>query len=109
MDLALAGWTSYNGLANTIGYDSDLRPIGISVPGVENMAFSYDAANRITQITNGMNATWSQSLSYDPLDRLTAMTSSAGNESYQYDAVGNRTHQVGHVPARATSRYHGRP
>ena len=58
------------------------------------MAFSYDAANGITQITNGMNASWSQSLTYDPLDRLTAMTSSAGNESYQYDVDGNRTHQV---------------
>ena len=66
VDLAMAGWTSCNRLANTSGYDSDWRPTGVSVPGVENMAFSYDAANRITQIANGMNASWSQSLTYDP-------------------------------------------
>lgn len=62
--------------------------------GAESLAFSYDAANRITQITNGMNASVSQTLSYDALSRLTAETASAENESYQYDADGDRTYQV---------------
>ena len=75
----MSGWTSYNGLTNTIAYDSDLRPTSISVPGVENLAFSYDAANRLTGITNGMDSTQSETLGYDALGRLTSMASTADN------------------------------
>jgi YD repeat-containing protein len=57
MDLAMSGWTSYNGLTNTITYDSDLRPTSITVPGVENLSFGYDKADRLTAITNGMDST----------------------------------------------------
>jgi RHS repeat-associated protein len=101
MDLAMSNWTSYNGLTNSIAYDSDLRPTSITVPGVESLAFSYDAANRITGITNGMDATNSETLGYDALNRLNSVTSSADNESYQYDADGNRTNQV--INGTATS------
>jgi YD repeat-containing protein len=79
MDLAMSAWKSYNGLTNTIAYDSDLRPTSISVPGVENLAFSYDAANRLTGITNGMDSTQSETLGYDALGRLTSMASTADN------------------------------
>lgn len=102
MDMAMSGWTAYyNSPPDTITYDSDLRPTSITMAGVESLAFSYDAANRITQIDNGINGSYSQSLSYDALNRLTAMTSGAENESYQYDADGNRTYQV--VNGQATS------
>lgn len=94
MDLALSGWTSVNGLTNTIAYDSDLRPTSITVPGIESLAFAYDAANRITGITNGIDSSQSETLGYDPLNRLTTETGGAENESYQYDADGNRTSQV---------------
>jgi len=94
MDLAMSSWTSSNGLASGIGYDSDLRPTGISVPNMESLAFAYDLANRITHITNGINASLTQSLTYDAVDRLTTIASTADNESYTYDANGNRTHKV---------------
>ena len=94
MDLAMSGWTSSNGFANSIGYDSDLRPTGISVPNVESLGFTYDLANRITTITNGMNGSLTQTLGYDAVDRLTAIASTVDNESYTYDANGNRTHKV---------------
>lgn len=94
MDLAMSNWTSYNGLNNTISYDSDLRPTAISVPNTESLAFTYDAADRITYIANGMNNGNSQSLGYDALNRLTSVNSTAENESYSYDADGNRTSMV---------------
>lgn len=94
MDSTMSKWTSPNGLVNTMGYDSDLRLTGISVPGVQSLAFTWDAADRITAITNGVNGNYTQSLGYDAVDRLTSMTSGARNESYQYDAVGNRIGQV---------------
>ena len=101
MDLAMSNWTSYNGLTNAIIYDSDLRPTAISVPNVESLNFTYDAANRVTQIANGINGSLTQNFGYDALNRLTSVASSAENESYQYDADGNRTYQV--VNGSATS------
>ncbi len=101
LGLAMSNWTSYNGLTNTISYDSDLRPTSISVPNVESLAFTYDAADRITQIANGLNGSLTQNLGYDALNRLTTVSSSADNESYSYDANGNRTYQV--INGAATS------
>lgn len=89
-NLAMAGWTASNGLTNSINYDSDMRIIGISTPGVQNLAFSYDNANRTTKITNGMDSTLTQNFTYDALSRLSTVISGADNESYQYDADGNR-------------------
>lgn len=90
MDAAMSSWTSYNGLVNTINYDQDLRPTSISVPGVQSLSFAYDAADRITKITNGMDATMTETLGYDALSRLTSVVSGADNESFAYDADGNR-------------------
>lgn len=94
MDLGMSSWTSYNGLSNTLSYDSDSRLTGISVPGVENLAFSYDPENRITRIVNGMNGAYSQNLGYDAVGRLTTVSSGMQNATYGYDADGNRTTQT---------------
>lgn len=39
MDTALVSWTASNGLSNTLSYDTDGRLTGISVPGVEALAY----------------------------------------------------------------------
>lgn len=52
------------------------------MPGVQSLAFAWDVAD-------GINGNYTQSRAYDAVDRLTSMTSSARNESYQYDAVGS--------------------
>jgi YD repeat-containing protein len=90
----MASWTSSNGLANTLGYDGDGRLTGISVPGVQNLAFAYDDADRLSRITNGINSALTQSFGYDALSRLTSVASTASNESYQYDSTGNRIGQT---------------
>ncbi len=56
-------------------------------PFVQN-ALSHDAAGNITGIT-GLSR--SRSYLYDQLNRLAAVTDTEGNESYSYDAEGNRT------------------
>ncbi len=94
MDLAMSKWTSFNGLASTLTFDSDLRLSSIVAPGIQNLSFSYDNADRINKITNGMDGTLTQTLGYDELDRLKTVSSTADNESYNYDADGNRTSQV---------------
>jgi RHS repeat-associated protein len=61
---------------------------------VQGPAFAYDAADRISRITNGIDSALTQSFGYDALSRLTSVASTASNESYQYDANGNRTSQI---------------
>ena len=90
MDMAMSAWTSSNGLSNTLAYDTDGRLTGISVPGKQSLSLTYDTANRITQIANGIDSTLTQSFRYDAMSRLTSVSSGADNESYQYDADGNR-------------------
>ncbi|URL56877.1 DUF4157 domain-containing protein [Luteibacter flocculans] len=92
-DGSFAGWTSSNGLSNTLSYDGDGRLTAINVPGVQSLAFGYDGADRMTRITNGIDATLTQNFQYDSPSRLTSVTSAADNESFQYDANGNRTSQ----------------
>jgi RHS repeat-associated protein len=94
MDLGMTGWNSANGLGNSLAYDGDLRLTSISVPNVESLAFSYNAANEIIGITNGLDNAASQSLSYDADGRLTGVSSGVQTASYSFDADGNRIAQV---------------
>lgn len=89
-DLAMAGWTSSNGLINTLGHDSDGRLTSIGVPGIQSLSFGYDAANRITHLTNGIDGSMTETVGYDALSQLTSLASTADNETYHYDADGNR-------------------
>ncbi|MEX1829120.1 RHS repeat domain-containing protein [Luteibacter sp. CQ10] len=93
-DASFTGWTSSNGLTNTLSYDGDGRLTGISVPGVQGLGFGYDAADRITRITNGRDASLTQTFQYDSVSRLTSATSTANSEGFQYDTNGNRTSHV---------------
>jgi RHS repeat-associated protein len=95
MNLGMASWTSSNGLVNTMGYDTDGRLTGISVPGVQSLGFTYDNADRITQIGNGLDGTQTQYFGYDAMSRLVSVYSGVDNESFQYDANGNRLMQMG--------------
>ncbi|SFK75822.1 RHS repeat domain-containing protein [Rhodanobacter glycinis] len=94
MDAAVTGWTSSNGLTNTLAYDTDGRLTGISVPGVESLGFSYDKANRLTGIDNALDGTMSQDFGYDDQSRLVSMYSLNQGASYSYDADGNRIASV---------------
>lgn len=94
MNAGMGGWTSGNGLVNTLSYDTDGRLTGISAGSVQSLSFSYDDANRIIGITNGIDGTMSQSFGYDDESRLLSVYSGADIESFQYDLSGNRTSQV---------------
>jgi len=93
-DLAMTQWTSSNGLTNTLSYDTDGRLIGIAVPGIQSLGFSYDSANRIVGIANGIDGAMTQTFGYDAMSRLASVRSDADNEDLAYDANGNRTSQT---------------
>lgn len=93
-DLAMVQWTSSNGLVNALGYDTDGRLTGVAVQGVQSLGLSYDVADRINGITNGIDGAMTQNFGYDAMSRLTSVYAVADNQSFQYDANGNRTRQV---------------
>lgn len=92
-DAQMTQWTSGNGLVNTMSYDTDGLLRGIAAPGVQSLGITYDAANRVTGIVDGVDTDITQSLGYDAMSRLTSVQSNADNETFQYDASGNRTSQ----------------
>lgn len=86
-------WTSSNGLINNVSYDNDGRLTGISAGSVQSLGFSYDKADRIVGIVNGIDSSMSQNFGYDDESRLVSVYSGADNERFQYDASGNRLSQ----------------
>ncbi|MDP2027588.1 RHS repeat-associated core domain-containing protein [Sulfuriferula sp.] len=83
-------WTWGNGAAYARSFDQDGRmtryPLGANL-----RALSFDAAARITGITDTVPATANQVLGYDSLDRLTSWIAPYTYQSYAFDANGNRT------------------
>lgn len=87
----------------TRAYDLDGRvtsyPLGnlaATNPGMLRTV-NYDAGSRITSMTHTGNVTaalYDQSFTYDGLGRLLTFGGNGGNQSYAYDANGNRTQFV---------------
>lgn len=84
------GWTYGNGLVQRTDFDGDGRVVGISARDStsvrHSLTYQHDAADRITRITNGIDAADSQAYVYDALDRLLR----ANDTHYAHDATGNR-------------------
>ncbi|MFC5475094.1 RHS repeat-associated core domain-containing protein [Paraherbaspirillum soli] len=99
-------WGNSNALSSSTyarGIDLDGRvvsyPLGDLLNNGTNRSVSYDAAGRIVASShigsgtgNNAPANYNQGYGYDNLDRLTSVTGSSGanNQSFQYDANGNR-------------------
>jgi RHS repeat-associated protein len=93
-DVAMASWISSNGLSNSMSYDTDGRTTSINVPGIQSLSLAYDSADRLSQISNGIDSAMTQNVGYDAMSRLAWVVAGADNESLQYDANGNRSYQV---------------
>jgi RHS repeat-associated protein len=96
-----------NGLWRQRNYDSDGRLTGISTRDtlpLQSLTYGHDTADRITAITNGVDADQSQQYQYDPISRLTQAALAGGNvATFGYDAVGNRSNAGNTSPANSTS------
>lgn len=86
-----------NGLFRQTNYDADRRLTAISVSGnpaglTQSLTYAFDTADRITDITNGVDAGNTWDFTYDNMSRLVgaqAPASPVGN--FGYDLIGNRT------------------
>jgi len=90
MNTGMSSWTSSNGVVNTLSYDTDGRLTGIGAGSVQSLGFSYDTADRIVGITNGIDGSMNQNFGYDDESRLVSVYSGADIQSFQYDLNGNR-------------------
>lgn len=89
----MSGMIYGNNLVQSRSYDLDYRLTQIlTMNGVahQDMAYTYDSANNITDINNLVDIAKSQTLAYDALNRLSDATSNYGDIDYTYDAIGNR-------------------
>jgi len=89
----MSGMIYGNNLVQSKTYDLDYRLTQlITINGSihQDLGYTYDAVNNITDIANAVDNTRSQTLGYDELNRLLDATGNFGNIDYTYDAIGNR-------------------
>ncbi len=87
-----------NGLTRSRPRDLDGRLTSNAVmnggSALQSLSYAYDADSQISQLTNSVNAGLSQQYAYDANSRLTGVTSGSGNQSFYWDANGNKTRHV---------------
>ena len=82
-------YTLGNNQVYSRGIDLDGRIASYTL-GVQSFGIGYDAASRITFISDFANPANAQTYDYDSLDRLTQAVTPSTPYAYSYDAVGNR-------------------
>ena len=97
----VSGWAWGNGTTEVRAFNEDGIVTTVSGGG-ETDSYTLDAANRITVDTNQSNASLSWSHGYDALDRLTTANSSPLQETFTFDADGNRLSQGGSYSSTLT-------
>jgi len=86
----IRGYDFGNGIVLDRGHDQDYRLTDYTAGGVQDVSIGYDPANNITSLTDGLDASRSQSFTYDPLNRLNHAKGVYGTQDFTYDAIGNR-------------------
>lgn len=89
-----------NGAVEAHAFDALGRPTGVTLSGsggqgLVDQAYTWDALNLLTGITDNLGAANSQSFLFDPVGRLKTATGPYGAEGYNYDGAGNLTEKAG--------------
>ncbi len=81
-----------NGQRTTVDLKTgSLRPWidRIRTGSLSSLSYDYDDAGNVTRIADGINPTYTQSMDYDGLNRLTTANGNWGSGRITYDAIGN--------------------
>jgi RHS repeat-associated protein len=91
----VTGWAYGNGRTLSRSYDLDYRPKTIldSASGGLSLGYGYNTVGDLTELKDGLQATFKAKYDYDTLGRLTVTKDHNNNplETYAYDKTGNRT------------------
>ncbi len=83
-----------NGTTYQRSFDTDGRVSQYTALGSRNFSLDYDAAGQITSYLDSEGVV-NQSMAYDPVGRIIEANGFFGDESYSYDANGNRlSHKI---------------
>ena len=74
----------------TTVFDLNYKPVTLITGEVLDYAFDYDAAGRITAITDNLDSDRTRKFGYDMAGRLISATGPFGSRSFTYDKTGNR-------------------
>ncbi len=89
----VSSFTYGNGIIHSMQQNGRQLPVRVVDGSVLDNSYSYDANANVTQITDGLAASRSRTLTYDGRDRLIKAVSPAfggnGEQSYSYDALDN--------------------
>lgn len=79
-----------NGKSLTQTFDLDYRLTDKTTSGIHQVSYGYDVTDNITTITDSLDATKSQTFTYDKLSRLLSANGGYGSLGFTYDKIGNR-------------------
>lgn len=87
-----------NGLKRLMSRDMDGRLSLLNVSNastsLQNLNYGYDTSNAITAVANTVNTSLAQTYGYDAASRLKTVASGSGNQTFYWDANGNKTRHV---------------
>ena len=86
-----------NGLTLERSFDNDYRLSSQSISGsqsIQSLSYQYDPISNITAINDSVDISNTGSYEYDLINRLSNESKSDYQNSFSYDAVGNRTGQT---------------
>lgn len=90
----ISTWNYGNGLTRRYNYDLDNRLRGVSASDPSNvlqsLTYDFNTNNHVSKITNGVDATLTQTYGYDELSRLSSIVDSVATRIFTHDANGNR-------------------
>ena len=96
----VTGFTYGNGLQKALTFDLDGRlddyqtGTNPTTATVQDIDLGYSVVDNLTTLTDGLDLSQSQTVSYDVLNRLDTASGGYGSVDYDYDGIGNRTQAV---------------
>lgn len=88
-----SSWTYGNGVTDSRTFDLDYRMTSVTDHGAANiqyLSYSYNAANRVTAITDHVTAADNQTFTYDRTGQITYASGPYGTGTVTYDSNSNR-------------------
>ena len=87
---ALYAWRFGNNVPRSIRFDADGQVSNVS-GGAQNIAYMYNSTNQMSAMYDYANPAMTQSVSYDVVDRVAAVSRSNDVQAFWWDTAGNRT------------------
>lgn len=87
----LYAWRYGNGATRLVTLDTSGRITRLSSPGLHSLAYTWNATDTISGVTDAVYPAHNAGYGYDANDRLSSVTRTGDDQAFSWDAVGNRT------------------